>query len=156
MFLFKAESACSALKDADIKPRGMAPKSLEPQLPSALSSPSAVPSSRWSTSSPKSGAWRWRVWQSSLRTREGRREGQHREPLPRDDFWGHKLWMTLIARHFLKMRLQLKIQLQSTFKNSLLHLKTRDDEKKPQLQPFLSASVTPACPGTVPIIHPSK
>lgn len=139
-------------------PEAWLQSSVEPQPPSALSFPSAVPSSRWSTSSPKSGAWRWSAWQGSLRTREGHTEGQPTEPVPRDDFWGHKQWMTLIARHFRRMRLQLKAQLQSTFKNSLLYLKRDNRKKNNNIQiPVISLCQCHTClPGTVPIICPSK
>lgn len=112
--------------------------SSEAQLPSELSFPLAVPSSRWSTSAP---------WKQSLKveclakqpqdTRRAQRkvaQGTFAKgwllplSIPRVTSCG---WHWLTARHFLIMRPQLKIQLQSTSKNSLLCLKSCDNDNPP-------------------------
>lgn len=50
-----------------------------------------------------------------------------------------------------------QLKSQSTFKNSFFIIKnTYNDDDNPKLQPFLSASIMPACPGTVPMTCPSK
>lgn len=67
----------------------------------------------------------------------------------------HKLWMTLInSMPFPNNEASAGNPTPITSKNSLLSLKSCNDDKNLIVQPCLPASVTPACPGTVPIKCP--